>query len=122
MKTEPVPFCSKMSRISQLIESLRMRSDVGVVNESRSWRIVIAKGGTLFCEVAVPHDVLEWHACVMSRREKKEVWTDWLDYEGYDERPREELEAEMADDILAFVDRVSARELALPLSIYEPST
>lgn len=69
----------------------------------------------------MPHDVLEWYACVKHRREKKEMWADWMDYEGYDKRPKAELEAEMAEDILAFVDRASSKEPLLPLRIYEES-
>jgi hypothetical protein len=108
-----------MTRIRQLIDSLRKRSDVGVVDEPQSWRIVITKGRDLFCEVTVPHEVLEWHACVKHRREKKDVWADWMDYAGYDKRPKEVLEDEMAADVLAFIDRVSVKELSLPLNIYE---
>src|SRR5690349_5104138 len=108
-----------MTRIRQLIEELRKRSEVGVVDEAHSWRICITKGRDLFCEVTVPHDVLEWQADVKQRHDQKEVWSDWMDYSGYDDRPREQLEAEMAGDILAFIDRVSTAEQLLPLKIYE---
>jgi hypothetical protein len=108
-----------MSPIRQLIEVLRGRSDVGIVEEKQSWLIMITKGRDLICEITVPHNVLEWHACVKHRREKKEVWSDWMDYAGYDDSPKAKLEAEMADDILAFVDRVSISEPLLPLRIYE---
>jgi hypothetical protein len=108
-----------MSRIQQLIESLRQRSDVGIVEQEQSWLVVITKGRDLFCEVTIPHDVLEWFASVKQRHDKREVWSDWMDYTGYDDRPTEQLEAEMADHILAFIDRVSVSELVLPLSIYE---
>jgi hypothetical protein len=108
-----------MTRIRQLIEELRARSDVGVVDEAHSWRICITKGRDLFCEVTVPHDVLEWHASVKHRRDKKELWSDWMDYSGYDDRPKEQLEIEMAGDVLAFIDRVSTAEQLLPLKIYE---
>ena len=96
-----------------------MRADVGIVDEAQSWLIIITKGRDLVCEVTVPHDVLEWYASVKHRRDKKEVWSDWMDYSGYDDRPREKLEVEMAGDILAFVDRVSTTEPLLPLKIYE---
>jgi hypothetical protein len=108
-----------MSHIRQLIEGLRRRCDVGVTDEVQSWRVIIPKGRDLFCEVTIPHAVLEWHASVKNRREKKEIWSDWMDYSGYDDRAREELEAEMADDILAFIDRVSIKYPLLPLKIYE---
>src|SRR5437868_948894 len=108
-----------MTRIRQLIEELRKRADVGVADEAQSWRTIITKGRDLICQVTVPHDVLEWYASVKHRRDKKEVWSDWMDYSGYDDRPREKLESEMAGDILAFIDRVSTAEQLLPLKIYE---
>jgi hypothetical protein len=108
-----------MSPIAKLIESLRERSDVGVIDEKESWLISISKGRYFVCEVTVPREVLEWYACVKDWREKKETWSDWMDYSGYDDRTPEKLESEMAQDILAFVDRVSGSELRLPLQIYE---
>ncbi len=108
-----------MSRIRQLIEVLRRRSDVGVVEHERSWLVAITKGRDLYCEVTIPHDALEWFACVKHRREKRDVWSDWMDYSGYGDTPKEKLEAEMAEDVLAFVERVSGAELVLPLRIYE---
>ena len=108
-----------MSHIHQLIESLRQRSDVGVVEQERSWLVIITKGRDMFCEITIPRDVLEWFASVKQRHDKREVWSDWMDYTGYDARPKEELEKEMTEDILAFIDRVSISELVLPLSIYE---
>ena len=113
---------STVSRIRQLIELLRKRSDVGVVEQDQSWLVVITKGRDLFCEVTIPHDVLEWFACVKHQHDKREVWSDWMDYSGYDDSPKEKLEAEMADDILAFIDRVSVSKLVLPLRIYEERT
>ncbi len=108
-----------MSRIHQLIEELRVRADVGVVDQAQSWLIIITKGRDLICEVTVPHDVLEWFASVRQRHDQKEVWSDWMDYVGYDDSPKEKLEVEMASHILAFIDRVSITEPLLPLKIYE---
>ena len=109
-----------MTRI-QLIEKLRTRSDVGVADDAQSWRIYISKGRDLVCEVMVPHDVLEWYASVTHRRDKKVLWSDWMDYSGYDDRPREQLEVEMARDLWAFIDRASIKEPLLPIKIYEES-
>ena len=108
-----------MNHIRQLIEVLRKRDDVGIVEQEHSWLVLITKGCDLFCEVTIPHDVLEWFACVKNRREDREVWSDWMDYSGYDDASGEKLEAEMATDILAFIERVSGSELVLPLRMYE---
>ena len=45
-----------------------------------------------------------------------------MDYSGYDKRPKDVLESEMAKHILAFVNRVSGMALVLPLKIYEEET
>lgn len=108
-----------MASIQQLIKELRTRPDVGVIDEAQSWRISISKGRDLLCLVTVPRNVLEWHAAVWNRLEKKDVWSDWMDYSGYDDRPHETLESEMADDILAFVNRASNKYPLLPLKIHE---
>ncbi|MGA3268473.1 MAG: hypothetical protein ABSE16_16820 [Verrucomicrobiota bacterium] len=108
-----------MSGIRHLIEELRRRSDVGVADEAQSWCVYISKGRELICEVTIPHDVLEWQASVKQRRDQKEVWSDWMDYSGYDGRPRKQLEVEMAGDILAFIERASAKEPLLTVNIYE---
>jgi hypothetical protein len=108
-----------MSGIRRLIEDVRRRSDLGVVDEARSWRICITKGPDFICEVTVPHDILEWHASVRQRHDRKVIWSDWMDYSGYDDRPKEQLEVEMADDLLSFVDRVSTVEQLFPLKIHE---
>lgn len=99
-----------------------MRNDVGIVEHEQSWVVMITKGRGMFCEVTIPRDVLEWFASVQHRHDKRELWSDWMDYTGYDDRTKEQLEAEMADNILAFIDRVSAYELVLPLSIHEEKT
>jgi hypothetical protein len=55
-------------------------------------------------------------------REKKEIWSDWMDYSGYNDRSKEHLEAEMAEHILAFINRVSASELKPPCLIYQENS
>lgn len=108
-----------MSRIRPLIEMLRKRSEMGIVEQKQSWLVVIPKGPDFVCEVTIPHEVLEWFASVKKRPEMQEAWSDWMDYTSYDDSPMEKLEAEMADDILAFIDRVSTSEQAFPLSIWQ---
>jgi len=108
-----------MKRIQELIQVLRQRSDLEVVDQNQSWLIVITKGQHLVCEVTVPHAVLEWHASVTNHRTKQEVWSDWMDYADYDDTPAEKLESEMSDHILAFINRVSTAEQLLPLQIVE---
>lgn len=96
---------------------LRTRSGISVVEQEQSWLIAIPKGHDFVCEVTIPHSVLEWFASV--KQDGQETWSDWMDYTGYDDSPMEKLEAEMADDILSFIERVSTTEHVFPLSIWE---
>jgi hypothetical protein len=102
-----------------MIEEVRTRPDVGIADGAESWLLIITRGRDLICEVTVARSRLEWFASVRSRRDRKEIWSDWMDYAGYNDRPREELETEMAADILAFINRVSTAESLLPLKIFE---
>ena len=107
-----------MNPLRQLVEELRTRSDIAVADDAQAWRVLITKGQYFLCEVTIPHDVLEWSASVRYRPDNKEVWSDWMDYSDYDDRPRDETEVEMAGDILAFIDRASTQD-ELPSRIYE---
>ena len=114
-----VQQAARANAVHKLIEEFRSRSDLGVVERKESWLSVISKGREFVCEVTAPRKVLGWHARVKSRRQKKEVWSDGMDDEGYESTAQEKLEAEMAVEIAAFVDRVSASELCLPLGSEE---
>lgn len=108
-----------MNQIHKLIEELKKRSYVEVSEEGVACLVVIGKGGDLICEVTIPDFVLEWYASVKDQRKNKVIWQDWMDYEGYDDRAREELEAEMAGDVLAFINRVLRSGLRPPFLIYK---
>ena len=54
----------RTASISEMIEVLRRRPDVGIVDQDQSWVVFITKGHDLFCEVTIPHDALEWFASV----------------------------------------------------------
>jgi hypothetical protein len=88
-----------MSRIFQLIQSLRLRGDVEVLDKEQCWLVVISKGPDMFCEVTIPREVLEWIAGVKRRQDMREIWSDWMDNTGYDDSPMDKLEAEMADAV-----------------------
>lgn len=98
---------------------MRQRPGIGVVDEEQSWRLIVESDSVYLCEVTVPHAVLEWFGSLKDRASKEEVWSDWMDYEGYDDSPKSELEQTMASHIERFLDRVSMDRIELPLSIYE---
>ena len=108
-----------MSRLRKLVNQLRTRGDLTVDDQQSAWVVRIPKGKAFVCEAMIPFDVLEWFASVKRTEDEREVWSDWMDYRGYDDSPDEKLEADMAEDIAAFVERVTTSELRLPLSIWK---
>lgn len=68
--------------------------------------------GGLRVTVTVPVGVLEWWAEATDSSSGVTV-RDWLDYEGYDRTPWEELDREMADDVESFVGRLIASDIRL---------
>src|SRR5678815_5585174 len=103
-----------MSQVHELIETLRDRTDLSVADQPDAWRISIPNGSGNICRVTVPHERFEWFADV--ERRGKEVWSDSMEHYG---SLAPELDAEMAASIASFVERVTARELRLPLAIHE---
>jgi hypothetical protein len=105
-----------MTRVQQLIDRLRSRSDLTVDDRTDAWLIRIAKEPPLICEVTIPRDRFEWFAEVRSVTEQKEVWSDWMDHYG---AAKDNLDDEMARCIADFVERVLRHGLRVPLHIYE---
>jgi len=108
-----------MSALSDLIARLRQRHDLTVAELPFAWRVTLTREPDLLCEIIIAHEVLEWFAAVTNPADDRELWSDWMDYVGYDDRPRHVLEEEMARDILAFIQRLSTSPWTLPLSIYD---
>lgn len=106
-----------MSRVEQLIQSLRSRKDLLVQDQNDAWLVTIPKGPAGECRVTVPRRAFEWFAD--ATRDGKQLWSDWMDH--YDANAAE-LDAEMARDIAAFIERVTSSELRLPLQIYKEKT
>src|ERR1043165_9989387 len=108
-----------MSDLRKLVDQLRTRGDLTVDDQQSAWLVRIPKDKALVCEVTIPFEVLEWFASVKRTEDATEVWSDWMDYRGYDDTSDKKLEADRAKDIAAFVERVTAAELRLPLSIWK---
>ena len=102
-----------MSHVHQLIDTFRSRTDLTVTDQEDAWLILIPKGFRDICRVTVPRERFAWFAEV--RRDGEEVWKDWMEHYG---SPPPELDADMAECIASFVERITSRELILPLEIY----
>ena len=111
-----------MSAIPALIVKLRSRTDLSVVDETSAWLIRISRSDHSVCDIVVPHNALEWFASIVDGDSKHEIWSDWMDYSGYDKRPKNLLEAEMTQDISDFIDRIVSTDVSVLPNIYQKST
>jgi len=102
-------------KMRELIDQLRRWPDLMVREQEHSWLVEIVRENWI-CEVVVPRTALEWFATVKRRIGGKDLWSDWMDYRGYDRRTDDELATEMAGHIEAFVLR--ARGGAEPAGIW----
>lgn len=108
----------KLLGVRKLIVRLSSRDDLIVEERKDAWLIRIPKGDSV-CEVTIPIDwCFEWFACVKQQENKDDLWSDSMQHYG---SPNDVLDAEMARDIEAFIERVTQSDIILPLSIYEES-
>lgn len=107
-----------MTSVPEFIESLRIQSGISITDQPESWLVHVSRGAHLI-EVTVPKRVLEWFASMRSRDSAHPIWSDWMDYEAYDNRPRRDLEMEMIRDIANFIDRALETEDIESLQIYQ---
>ena len=103
-----------MSRVEQFVKNLQKRTDVIVESQEHSWLVRVPRG-EFVCEVTIPVRVQEWFAAAKRAEDGSEVWSDWMDHYGADEP---ELDAERADSISAFIERVFTDGIQPPLSIH----
>jgi hypothetical protein len=61
--------------------------------------------------LTVPRDVLEWFVDVADAAGV--VTSDWCDYEGYDDTPRELLHNDMATDVEQFLVAITSRPIRI---------
>lgn len=105
-----------LPKVGAAIEELKARRGVHVETGETTWTIRFV-AGALVCEVTVPIDwCFEWFVTVTRSEGKEEVWRDWTEHYG---THNEALDAEMAADILSFVDRASKSDLLEPISLHE---
>ena len=71
--------------------------------------LVVQKSGVRV-SVSVPESALEWFANAELSSSGSMV-SDWCDYEGYDNTPAVQLEYQMAEDVVSFVNKLIERDL-----------
>jgi len=99
-----------------LVEELRSRSGLVVEDLRDAWFVRIPRGEELVCEVTIPRERFEWFVSIRRVADRHEQWSDWMDHYG---SPDAKLDAEMAECILAFIERALCSAPSSPLTIYE---
>jgi hypothetical protein len=68
------------------------------------WHVRLAMRDNFICELHVGPDALDWYAGVLDPADGRELWSDWMDYLGYDKRPKVQLIEEKQRDLASFVE------------------
>ena len=85
------------------VHQLRGYPLVTVTSKGEALEATVRRG-EIEVRVVVPEDILEWFVEAELRSSGLRA-TDWYDYEGYDETPLFELEAQMVEDVVSFLDQ-----------------
>ena len=102
-----------MSKVSELIDSLRGRTDLVVQEERAAWRILVPRSHGHLCSITVPHECFEWFVDVQA--DGRALWSDWMEHYG---SPPAQLDAERATCLAAFLERATDLDLELPSKIH----
>ncbi len=96
---------------SQRLLAIALPSHASVADQGTAVLLQVRQG-TLEVVVTVPRSVREWFVNA-SDVESGASAGDWCDYDGYDASGIECRDADMAKDVLDFVNRLLSRELKL---------
>ena len=104
----PSPRAVPLPYVRTLIEALQINGRFGIREDRDAWEVTVRKPEGFNVEIIVPKDVLEWSVTVTDAH-GHHLWTDWNEHYALARETRDQLAAEMARDIQAFIDRVVAR-------------
>ncbi|NIS81965.1 MAG: hypothetical protein GTO14_17550 [Anaerolineales bacterium] len=92
--------------LGQFIKTLAERYNLAVEFPRRpgyGWRIDLPPRGEFICQLAIGSKATDWYANVLDRYDRHKVWTDWMDYYGYDKKSEDQLVDDKQRDIAWFV-------------------
>jgi hypothetical protein len=96
---------------SQLLRQLHSAAGARVADEGEAIRCRIRRGSVQVI-IVVPTGVLEWSVDATDT-ESGLAASDWCDYTKFLDTPADELDREMADDVMVFAAQLLIRELRL---------
>jgi hypothetical protein len=98
--------------LDELIRTLEHLPETRIEPQPHHWSIQLTKPDGIHLEIVVPRDVLEWFVTARDLN-GSELWSDWMDYQGYvpksEERP-EQLAAQMRNHVEVFVRTLAGAE------------
>jgi hypothetical protein len=96
---------------SQRLLELRLPDGARVATKGEAVELSLHRS-SLHVAVTVPLTVREWFVTASDRTSGAKV-EDWCEYDGYDASSAEQLDRDMAKDVVAFVEKLIGRELRL---------
>ena len=74
-----------------------------VIPQGQGWDIPLPVRDNCMCELHIGPGACDWSASVVDPADGRELWSDWMDYLGYDKRPEVQLIEEKQQDLGSFV-------------------
>lgn len=83
-----------MLTLEENLTTLATSRGLELFQQGDGWSISLPARSAYVCELNIGPEVLDWYATLRREGEGHDVWTDWVDYTGYDRR----AEATMLED------------------------
>ena len=85
------------------LQELCTKHGLSLDKHGDGWEILLPERTGLSCLLRIGPDALDWGTSV--GQDTKELWSDWMDYLGYEERSEADLISDKQRDISVCVER-----------------
>jgi hypothetical protein len=104
--------------VEQILARLAALYPITVTARGAGWDVTLPPRGDFAGQLRIGPAASDWDARVLDPADGRELWNEWMDYRGYDDRPEVELIEEKQQDIASFIESwISATDLRVTRSL-----
>ena len=100
-------FCrhcgTNQNTLEEFLKRLVKQHNLTMNSRGNGWEITLPPRGEFICHLDIGPQALDVYATVLDRNDKHEIWMDWMDYTGYDDKAEDQLLDDKQRDIASFV-------------------
>ena len=82
---------------------IAIRHGLQLTPQGVGWQLELPLRGNLRGRLTIGPDARDWYLTLSDAFDGREVWSDWMDYLGYDDRSEEQLINDKGQDLAWFV-------------------